>query len=250
MNEEPSKWDDPVSWSKATTYDFCPRQFKFQYVDEIEEEEDVLARDDGINFHEYMDQYYDDPPEEPTERHAVDLAKGMFDGDQQARYHQWIRNWHDWNVHLYETWGPEYWVPDYTEARIEEVIDGVEHHAYVDRIQWDPDSGEWGVIDYKPQAKSSSRYKGQVAYYGDILLEVADLLDETPTWGGIYGYKQGIFKRWDIHWASTRASKKKIDRLVDLENGYEPDFGMHCDYCDYMDECMQLEAENEGLLGL
>jgi len=243
MNE----WNEAVSWSKASTYEMCPRQFQLQYVKEVEEEESQ-AMEDGINFHGYMDEYYSRVGDEPTDRVAVDLAKEIFDEAHQAKYYQWIRNWHAWNKHLYDVWGEEHWKPVFTEKRVEVEIDDNMHHGYIDRIQWDPKRQEYGVIDYKPNAKDNSRYKGQVAYYGEILLAAADILDETPTWGGIYGYKGGKFKRWDIHWASTKASNRKVDALVNLSEGFEPDFGMHCDWCGYMDECNKMQAESMGLL--
>lgn len=242
------QWDGTVSWSKMITYDYCARQFKLQYVDEEAEGEESTAMRHGIDFHEYMDRYYDVIGDKPDDEVAVELAFEMFDPDQRAMYNQWLRNWHAWQEHLYDVWGPEHWKPLFTEKRIEVEIEGAEHHGYIDRIQWDPKREEYGVIDYKPNASEKSNYKGQIAYYGDILLEAADILDETPQWGGIYGYKGGSFKRWDIHWASTRASNKKIKRLRSLDSGFEPDFGMHCDYCGYQEECMKIEEEQMGLL--
>lgn len=244
MNE----WKNPISWSKMITYQYCPRQFRLQYVDDDAEEDEGEAQRDGIDFHEYMDRYYDEIGEEPDDRVAVDLAFEMFDPEQRAKFNQWLRNWHAWQEHLYDVWGKEHWKPLLTEERVEVEIDGAMHHAYIDRIQWDPKREEYGIIDYKPNASEKSNYKGQIAYYGDILLAATDLLDETPQWGGIYGYKDGKFKRWSIHGASTNASKRKIAELRALDDGFEPDFGMHCDYCGYQDECMRLEEEEMGLL--
>jgi hypothetical protein len=53
---------------------------------------------------------------------------------------------------------------------------------------------------------------------------------------------------WDIHWASTKATKRKIASLKQMEEGFEPDFGYHCDWCDYQEECTMEEAQEDGLL--
>lgn len=257
-------WDRSFSWSKMSLYNTCPRQFKYKYVDELEEDEpESMARRDGINFHEYMEQYYEElenPEDGPTEEHAVQVAMDMFEPQNQARYRQALQDWHAWNQHLYETWGKEHWTPTYTEKWIEAVtqdsteIDALTpdetHHGYVDRIQWNPNRESYGIIDYKSKAKDGSSIKGQIAYYGEILLELEEILDAPVDWGGCYGYKTGSFKMWDIHWASTKATKKKIVSLRELKEGYEPNFGYHCDWCPYKEECSIQEAENEGLLGM
>lgn len=239
------EWTRSISWSKMSTYDTCARQFKFDYVEDEAEEEHDQFREDGINIHEYFDQFYDEQPDEPDEQAATDLAQEMFDEAEQARYRPWIEQFFEWNQWLFKKRGPKHWKPVYTEKWVEVEIEGKTHHGYIDAIHWDPERGTYGVVDYKPNAKDNSRYKGQVAYYGDFLLEVSDLLDAEVEWGGIYGYKGGKFKTWDIHWASSKATKRKIDALVNLENGYDPDFGFPCQYCDYMEECM-VEEQNEG----
>lgn len=245
-------WDRSFSWSKMRTYDSCPRRFKYQYIDELDEIEDVEDRDDGINFHEYMAEYYrvmgmenEDPPAVDT---SVTLAKEMFSPELQAKYRPWIEQWHYWNEQLYEKWGPKHWTPVFVEEWVEVEWQGDTHHGYIDRIQWHPGRETYGVIDYKPNAKDGSNIKGQTAYYAEILLEVSDMLDEPVDWAGCYGYTTGNFKMWDIHWRSTKASKRKIAALKQLDEGFEPNFGYHCDWCDYQEECTMEEAEKEGLL--
>lgn len=242
-------WERSVSWSKMSTYNRCPRQFKFKYIDDFEEDDDQ-GRQDGIDFHEYMDEYYDLSTDGPSESTAVTLAQELFTEDQQARYRPWIEQWHQWNEWLFEKWGEEHWKPISTEEWVEVEIDGYTHHGYVDAIHWDPDEETYGVIDYKPNAKDSSHYKGQIAYYGEFLLAVSDLLDDDVEWGGVYGYKGGKFKRWDIHWASRKATKRKIDALVDLDEGYDADFGYHCQWCPFVEECVVEEESNGGAASL
>lgn len=257
----PDEWDRSYSWSKVSGYNTCPRQFKYKYVDELEEDEESEAMTDGINFHEYMEEYYQvlgRPEKGPSVDTAVTLAKEMWSPELQAKYRPWVKKWHKWNEHLYETWGPEHWTPVLTEEWVEVEIDegsnidglkpGEVHHGYVDRIQWDPDSQTYGVIDYKSKAKTGSRIKGQTAYYGDILLEISDLLDAPVHWAGCYGYKTGRYKQWEIHWRSTRATKKKIGQVRELTDDFEPNYGHHCDWCPYMEECTLEDEENLGLL--
>lgn len=252
------EWDRSISWSKVTTYDSCPRRFKYKYVDKIEEEEESVARDDGIKFHDFMEKYYSRVGDSPDVEKTVELAKELFDERDQARYRPWIEQWHDFNTWLHKEWG-EYWKPVYTEKWIEVVPDGdlpskyidvehwagTTHHGYIDAIWWDPKKDGYGVIDYKPSAKPNSRLKGQTAYYAEVLLQLEDLLDEGIEWAGSYGYKQGNFNQWDIHWASIKAVRRKVDSLLTLENGYKPNYGHHCDWCDYQEECI-IEGEPEG----
>lgn len=241
-------WDGRISWSKASTYDRCPRQFYFKYVaDDVEPDEgvDTTVRDQGIEFHDYMDKYYEVCPTEPNKDSAITLAKEMFDEERQAKYREWIRMWHQFNEWLYEKWGEEHWRPIETEYYVDEEIEGHEHGGYIDAIHWDPIREEYGVIDYKPTARDNSRIKGQTAYYGEILLEADGLLDMDVEWAGCYGYTDGRYQTWDIHWASTRASRRKIKRLIELDNGYEPNFGPHCDWCDYYASCWMKENDME-----
>lgn len=240
-------WDRSVSYSKWSTYETCGRQFKFKYVDEIEPEiEDDNGRQDGIDFHEFMEQYYGHVGSQPNEEATVELAMEMFDPGQQARFRPWIENWHTWNQWLYEKFGEEFWKPVKVEEWVEVEIDGVVHHGYIDAIRWDPEREAYGIVDYKPNAKDNSRLKGQTAYYARYLADEADLLDEEVEWAGTYGYKGGNYKTWDIHWASEKATDKKVARLITLDNGYEADFGYHCQWCDYVDECMMAEEQGSN----
>lgn len=261
MSELPDSWDRSYSWSKMSTYQTCPRQFRFKYIDELEEEGESEIRDDGINFHEYMEQYYtrlENPEEGPTEDHAVSVAQEMFNQAFQAKYRDWIIDWHEWNLEAFKAWGKEHWTPHEVEAWVEVETDGSldamkpgeTHHGYIDRIQWSPKREAFGIVDYKRTTKTNSSIKGQTAYYGEILLKLSDMLDAPVTWAGCYGYTEGTFKTWDIHWASTKATKRKINALRTFEDGFEPEFGMHCDWCPYVEECTEEEAENEGLLGI
>lgn len=259
-------WDRSFSWSKINTYNTCPRQFKFKYVDELEEDEDLddMGRTDGINFHEYMEKYYNNVRNEPTVDVAVGLAQDMFEPQFQARYRPWIEQWHDFNVRIYERLGEEYWKPVYTEKWIENELEGDldtkyidtphwegdVHHGYIDAIWWDPEEDGYGVVDYKPNAKEHSRIKGQTTYYAKVLVEVEELLDEPVEWAGTYGYKDGRFKKWNVAWQSIKALRKKVDRLKTLDNGFEPNFGFHCDWCPYMEECMMEEQKDDSLLSV
>ncbi|MFB6236970.1 MAG: RecB family exonuclease [Halopenitus sp.] len=244
MSED--EWDRSVSYSKWSTYNRCGRQFKFSYVDEIEAEADQ-GREDGIDFHEYMERYYDYVGDVPDAEKAVELAQEMFDPGKQARYRGWIEQWHEWNQWLYQKFGEDHWKPLLTEQWVEVEIDGLTHHGYIDAIRWNPEREEYGVVDYKPEAKDNSRLKGQTAYYAKFLIENdPDLLDEDVEWAGTYGYKDGKYKTWDIHWRSTRATKRKVEDLVELDHGYEPEFGYHCEFCDYMEECVQAENQESS----
>ena len=243
-----SQWSRSISWSKLNTYNTCPRQFKFKYVDDLEEEEEDQRMQDGIKFHEYMELYYDVVGSRPEPEDAVDLAREMFHEGDQARYKQWIQQWHQFNEWLYEKWGEEHWKPILTEEWVEVEIGDHTHHGYIDAIHWDPDRQSYGVVDYKPKARTGSRIKGQTAYYADFLLEVAELLDGDVDWAGTYGYKDGQFESWKVHWASRKATKRKIDSLIELDNGYEPDWGFHCQFCQFVDACYQEEEETDNTL--
>lgn len=255
-------WDRSFSWSKLNTYNTCPRQFKFKYIDELDEGVESEARSDGSNFHEYMEKYYQeaDPDDGPTKRVAINVAKDLFSKELQAKYRPWIKRWHAYNEHLHETWGSKHWVPTDTElwvevevpdsCDIEGLVSGEVHHGYIDRLQWHPEKKSYGVIDYKSKAKNGSRIKGQTAYYSEVLLEIEEILDEPVEWAGCYGYKTGKFRTWDIHWRSTRATKRKIADLRNVEDGFEPEYGYHCEWCPYMEECTELDAKQEGLLSL
>lgn len=254
------KWQRSFSWSKISGYNRCARQFKFKYIDEIEEDSSE-AMHDGTSMHEYMEQYYDaheNPEDGPSQEVAVDLGKEMFEPQEQAKYREWIKQFHAWNKHLFDVWGAEHWTPVDTELWVEvetpEGFDrmepGLTHHGYIDRLQWNPNRGSYGVIDYKSKAKDGSNIKGQTAYYSEVLLEIADILDEPVEWAGCYGYKTGKFKMWDLHWKSVRATKRKVNALRELDSGWEPDYGYHCEFCPYMEECSELDAQQEGLLEL
>lgn len=249
----PNRWTRSVSWSKASGYNRCPRQFKYKYIEERDpDQEEPDERRAGTDIHEYFEEYYElhETFDAPQVGIAVDLAKEMFSPERQAEYRPWIEDFHAWNEELHDRWG-EYWKPVYTEKWVEVEIAGSTHHGYIDRIQWNPVDESYGVIDYKPNAKDSSHYKGQIAYYSEFLLEVSDLLDEEVGWGGVYGYKDGKLNRWDIHWASKKATKRKIDELLDLEDGFEPEFGYHCSWCDYMEQCaLEEEEKGQGLLNV
>lgn len=241
-------WDGSISWTKASTYNRCGRQFRYKYVEDIEQDEEMDdGRRTGIDFHEFMDEYYDLCPDGPNAETAVTLAQEMWDERRQEKYRPYIEKWHQWNEWLHQKFG-EYWKPVYTEKWIEVEWEDAIHHGYIDAIRWCPEREAYGVVDYKPAAKDNSRIKGQVAYYAEILLEVSDLLDEEVTWGGVYGYKDGNYKTWDVHWASTKASKRKVNSLISLDNGYEPEFGFHCSFCDFQEECTieEMNSSDEG----
>ena len=257
-------WDRSFSWSKINTYDTCGRQFRFKYVDELESDVESEARTDGINFHEYMEEYYEHVGDKPTEEEAVELAMEMFDEYEQAKYRDWIKHWHNWNVGIHERFGQEHWKPVERELWIEvepegdlptKYIDvphweGDVHHGYIDALWWNPNKEHYVAIDYKSKAKDGSRIKGQTTYYTKVLLELWEQLDEPVGRAGCYGYKTGNFKTWSVHWKSIKALRRKVDSLRALEDGFEPEFGMHCEWCDYQEECVIAGSEQENSGGL
>lgn len=242
-----------LSWSKAKTLNRCERQFKYNYLTDLEQETNELMQE-GTDFHEYMDIYYDNI-DEPNLEEALILMQNMF---PEKDYSPFVENFHHWNVKLRERWG-EFWKPVLREKKLEvpeenisdievrdkvltEPMEGVVHVGIIDRIQYDPESESYGIIDYKRSVKEGSNIKGQVAYYS-FLCEAVDLLDMVPEWGGCFGYDTGNFSRWKIHWQSEKAVARKILELKqkDSKSNYASNFGFHCKWCGFESECFEEE---------
>jgi len=244
-----------LSWSKAKTLNRCKRQFKYSYLTDVEEDAEERSEElmrTGKDFHEFMEAYYV-RLNEPSLKRAKRLCNEMF---PERDYEANVENFHYWNIKLRDRFG-EHWRPVLTEEKLEvpdtqtrdvvdtekvktDPVEGITHVGIIDRVQYDPETETYGIIDYKTKAKTGSNIKGQVAYYA-FLCEADGLLDMVPQWGGSFGYETGEFERWKIHWQSEKAVARKIGALkqqITERGDYPPDFDFHCSYCGFREQCM------------
>jgi putative RecB family exonuclease len=246
-----------LSFSRIDTYQRCPLQFRFSYVDRLPGEP-APALSFGTSVHAALEAFYDRKlPECPSEE---ELLQHLYDGWDQSgfvgldrdeqlahyrhaqavlrRYHARVRD--------------SYRLPAATEAWFElPVEDEAVVVGSIDRVDVD-DDGDLHVVDYKTNRSVKDRARVarslQLSLYA---LACRHLYGRLPRTVSLDFVVAGVEVRVGVDELDlARAHRAVLDTARAVRAGaYEPTPSRLCDWCDHRALCPAWDGPQESALG-
>lgn len=231
-----------LSKSKINTYLKCPREFKYQYIDEIEvppNEYMALGNDVHKIAEDYAERYGDNP--QMDIRYSLDLIAESLKIDPN-----------DVDIHLdglASFFRKAFVENDYNIFSQEEYLTDDEHNftGITDIILENPE-GDLIVIDYKTGSSSSfSRCRRELGYYKMLVENVYP--DKSVVSAGIFFTKDNKLRLLDFEDIENKRKyicQKELDDGLDtlykvrskINNGDFPKKDQYlCRFCTYKEIC-------------
>jgi len=225
-----------ISKSKIKTYESCPLNFKWSYLDKkIPDIPEAAVTKIGINIHDIFDKFYDNiniekVTENPYEYFVNSMKvlpqyQNIFNLFCMFQARRWIK-----------TKDKTHFIPLLREKKI---INNDEV-GIIDAVFWD--GNEYLVLDYKGSVNNPSNLRFELNFYKKLVDE-SKILDKPIRYIASYGYKDGSFFCEDIKDRSYNLMLKKIENFknIDFKNIEYPKMpGYHCSYCRYPKSCQKV----------
>lgn len=251
------------SHSRLSSYENCPRQFKYRYIDQIKVDKEGVEAFMGKRVHEILERLY---------HHVSRNGRPPSLAQVLERYRQdWTRAWHD-KIAIVRAENP----PTYYLERGERCLENYYRSHYpftngetvaleerlrlqldtegryrmlgiVDRIVRRPD-GAFEIHDFKTSASLPSQRKinedRQLALY-QIGLEQTypDATEVELVWHYLIFNKTLRSRRTVESLAELRQSTIRLIDKVEAETEFRPRPGPLCRWCDYGSICPDAPAE-------
>lgn len=231
-----------LSYSAISTYETCPLQYKYQYLDRLPGRRSP-ALGFGESLHEALRAWYHQPvPVPPPLEALLTYLEEAWDGsvygskEEEATYKDHARQvlaaYHKANA-------PDFHIPVALEQRFEIDVDGVTVSGIIDRMDRHPD-GMYEIIDYK----TSRRLPPLKAVERDLQLSIYSLA-AYEVWGIRPGKLTLYFLLPGQPLSSVRtpadaeATRARIASVAQkIKTGeFAPRENPLCDWCDYQALC-------------
>lgn len=247
-----------LSPSGASTFEQCPRRWRFRYVDRLPDPPglDALV---GTFAHRVLEHLMQRHPGRRTPDDARRIARAVWPeigesddyrdlelDEQQARDFRWQA----WKAieGLWELEDPEEIEVQATEQHVSVTLDGVPFQGIVDRVEAEPDG--LVISDYKSGRAPSARYApGRLQ---QVLLYAAAIAAETgqqPVRAQLLylGQKTVATAATPVETGAAVEQLKStwgdIADACDIDD-FEARPGPLCGYCAYAEQCPEGQAEN------
>ncbi|HEX7094701.1 MAG TPA: PD-(D/E)XK nuclease family protein, partial [Acidimicrobiales bacterium] len=247
-----------LSPSSASTYDSCPRRWRFRYVDRLPDPpgEPALA---GTFAHRVLELLFQLPPAERTIEQAKRIAREVWPSTERDPNFQALGldergarafRWKGWRAieGLWALEDPTTVDVHATEHHVVTTVGDVPFRGIVDRLDRAPD-GSLEVTDYKsgraPSVRFSDDRLSQVLLYAAAVHAVTD---ERPRRARLLYLGQRVI---DVE-VTDAALEPVVESLHstwrslrdDLATGeFEPRPGPLCGWCPFADRCSEGSAE-------
>ena len=244
------------SYSKISTFDTCPLQYKFHYIDGIKRETENIEAFLGSQVHETLRKLYQDMMF--TKRNSLSDLIDYYEG-------QWSRKWHA----LVRIVKKEYTVEHYKELGRRCLKNYYEHHSpfeaavtiglekkvrlpldetgeyqfigYIDRLA-QPAKGIYEIHDYKTSLSLPNQQEvDSDQQLGLYQLALTDMLPDARKISLVWHYLA-----FDREFRSTRSPSQLAElreqtleqiRRIEASAGYPPTESPLCYWCHYPDLC-------------
>ena len=248
-----------LSPSGASTYEQCPRRWRFRYVDRLPDPPGAAALT-GSFAHRVLELLLQDEPARRTRDRARELARDVWpevegDEDYQAlglddaqgrefRWKAWLAVEGLWAIE-----DPTTVHVRATEHDVEATLSGVPFRGIVDRLDQEPDG--LVVTDYKsgkaPRPRWAADRLAQVLLYAAAVRESTGdqpvrarllylgqkIIDVTVTDGELRGVTDSLASTWSAIGESCATDT------------FEPRTGPLCGWCPFADRCPEGQGEIE-----
>ena len=230
-----------LSKSKVNSYLKCPREFKFQYIDEIETKPNkymALGSDVHLIAEKFTDKFEDDLEDVDIENelikvaHDLDLGYGLEEHiDNLGLFFKEV--FVDGNYKLF--------------SNEEYLIDKKHRFSGICDIILEDENGDLVVIDYKTSNSNSfSKYRLELCYYK---LLVENVYHKRVSGVGVFFTKNGRLRILDI---SSEENKRKFLNYSEIDEAIDTMYKVRdkinrkefprrrqflCKYCTYKHIC-------------
>ena len=231
-----------LSYSSISTYELCPLQYKFRYL-EGKPGRRTPALGFGESLHEALRRFHAQPvPVAPSVEQllaylddAWDTAAYRSEKEERA-YHSHAREvltaYHRDNV-------PSFRVPVALEQRFQIDVDGVQVSGVIDRMDRHPD-GSYEIVDYKTSRRLPPRRfvesDLQLSIYYLAAWEVWGILPSRLTLYFLLPGQPMTVARAPEDLDATRARIAEVAAGI-RSGAFAPKENRLCDWCDYQASC-------------
>jgi putative RecB family exonuclease len=241
---EPEVEETPIrlSYSSISTYELCPLQYRFRYV-EAQPGRRTPALGFGESLHEALRRYHGQPvPVAPNLEVLLGYLDDAWDAsayrsEQEERaYHSHAREvliaYHRDNARAFR-------VPVALEQRFQIDVDGVRVSGVIDRMDRAAD-GSYEIIDYKTSRRLPPRKYVetdlQLSIYHLAAHEVWGILPERLTLYFLLPGQPMTVTRRPEDLDATRARISEVAAKI-RSGAFEPKENRLCNWCDYQARC-------------
>lgn len=242
LGQEPENGRLRLSYSSISTYEICPLQWRFRYVDRLPTRR-TPALAFGEALHEALRRFYHQPvPVAPPLGALWEYLDEAWDGapyahaEEERLYKEHARevlaNFHRANA-------PRFRIPVALEQRFEVSFDGVALTGQIDRMDRHPD-GTYEIIDYK----SSRRLPPRRVIERDLQLSIYAMAAQD-----LWGITAGRLTLYFLL-PGQAISYSRTPQQLDADRGriaaaaasiragaFEPRENPLCNWCDFQDRC-------------
>jgi len=243
------------SHSKLSTYENCPRQYSFRYIERIKlpEEPEGVEAFLGSRVHETLEKLY----KELTLSRQNSLEE-LLDYYQN----QWDRNWHENVLIVKKGFTKEHYfktgqraIRDYynrytpfsqartiaTEHMINFKIDGYTIQGFIDRLS-NAGKGIYEIHDYKtsgslPEQTWLDADRQLALYQIGIRERFRDVKDIKLIWHYLLFDQELTSVRSEQQLAELKQQIVGLIKKIEKDTKYEPQESSLCDWCEYQQLC-------------
>lgn len=245
-----------VSHSRLSTYEQCPLQYKYRYVDKIKREVETIEAFMGSRVHDTLEKLYRD----------LKVTKVNSVGDLITFYNElWEKQWHDgiwivkheYTAHDYRRLG-ERCLRDYyrryqpfddgitlgLEERVQLCLDPVKNYwltGFIDRLTQKPD-GTFEIHDYKTAGSLPAQEKmdqdRQLALYQMAIQEkFPDAQKVKLVWHYVAFDREMVSQRTSQQQQELRRETVELIDEIQTATDFQPRPSQLCYWCVYSDIC-------------
>jgi len=241
-----SRW----SYSRITTYEKCPRAYRYKYIDREKEAFESIEAFMGSRVHETIEYLYGAegrpvPKDEALKYYATRWDQKWNDRVRVVREGETAAQYLDLGADTVAAYYPRFVADELVTRAIEHEVQMAlggkyEFHGYIDRCARDRDGVPW-IIDYKTGKNAPAEFIGkeadQVRAYGLAMLKSCEHIDtinlrlDFVRAGAVL---EGAIARSDM----DKVERQLVSRIEAAEvQSYSTRVSRLCDWCGYNDRC-------------
>jgi putative RecB family exonuclease len=231
-----------LSYSSISTYELCPLQYKFRYVD-AKPGRRTPALGFGETLHEALRRFHAQPvPVAPKLERLLGFLDEAWDStayrnEQEERAYR--NHAQEVLISYHRDNAPNFRVPVALEQRFQIDVDGVKVSGVIDRMDRHPD-GSYEIVDYKTSRRLPPRKYVesdlQLSIYYLAAWEVWGILPERLTLYFLLPAQPMTVTRGRDDLLATRARIAEVAAGI-RAGSFAPKENRLCDWCDYQANC-------------
>lgn len=251
------------SYTRLTTYENCPRQYRLRYIDRIRppEAEEGIEAFLGKRVHETLEKLHKELI--LTKLNSIETLLDYYSA-------QWDRNWHDSIMIVKRGYAPDHYrnsgteaIANYyrrhypfdqsrtldTERLISFKIDDYAIRGYIDRLGYRKE-GTYEIHDYKtsgflPSQNQIDSDRQLALYHIGIKEQFKNAENVELVWHYLLFDREFRSTRTDSQLADLKKEVVSLIKKIEEEAKFEPVESGLCDWCEFPDYCPAKKHERQ-----